>query len=83
MENRAVVNADGDMLIVPQLGRLDIQTEFGKMMVRPGEICVIQKGIRFKVGLPDGDSRGCEFSCFLLQVAQFVWKCWDGISRSQ
>ncbi|CAE7183519.1 unnamed protein product [Rhizoctonia solani] len=58
MENRAVVNADGDMLIVPQLGRLDIQTEFGKMMVRPGEICVIQKGIRFKVGLPDGDSRG-------------------------
>ncbi|ELU40237.1 homogentisate 1,2-dioxygenase, putative [Rhizoctonia solani AG-1 IA] len=61
MENRAVVNADGDMLIVPQLGRLDIQTEFGKMMVRPGEICVIQKGIRFKVGLPDGDSRGCEW----------------------
>ncbi|KAH7338704.1 homogentisate 1,2-dioxygenase [Rhizoctonia solani] len=58
MVNRAVVNADGDMLIVPQLGRLDIQTEFGKMMVRPGEICVIQKGIRFKVGLPDGDSRG-------------------------
>ncbi|KAJ1302530.1 hypothetical protein OPQ81_002847 [Rhizoctonia solani] len=58
MANRAVVNADGDMLIVPQLGRLDIQTEFGKMMVRPGEICVIQKGIRFKVGLPDGDSRG-------------------------
>ncbi|KAG8686770.1 hypothetical protein FRC11_008396 [Ceratobasidium sp. 423] len=58
MANRAVVNADGDMLIIPQLGRLDIQTEFGKMMVRPGEICVIQKGIRFKVGLPDGDSRG-------------------------
>ncbi|EUC59204.1 homogentisate 1,2-dioxygenase, partial [Rhizoctonia solani AG-3 Rhs1AP] len=58
MANRAVVNADGDMLIVPQLGRLDIQTEFGKMMVRPGEICVIQKGIRFKVELPDGDSRG-------------------------
>ncbi|CAE6429811.1 unnamed protein product [Rhizoctonia solani] len=58
MANRAVVNADGDMLIVPQLGRLDIRTEFGKMMVRPGEICVIQKGIRFKVELPDGDSRG-------------------------
>ncbi|CAE6464622.1 unnamed protein product [Rhizoctonia solani] len=58
MANRAVVNADGDMLIIPQLGRLDIQTEFGKMMVRPGEICVIQKGIRFKVELPDGDSRG-------------------------
>lgn len=60
MENKAIVNADGDMLIVPQLGRLDIQTEFGHMMVRPGEICVIQRGIRFKVKLPDGDSRGCE-----------------------
>ncbi|KAG9101952.1 hypothetical protein FRC06_002464 [Ceratobasidium sp. 370] len=58
MEKRAIVNADGDLLFVPQLGRLDIQTEFGQMMVRPGEICVIQRGVRFKVKLPDGDSRG-------------------------
>ncbi|KAG8707931.1 hypothetical protein FRC08_000215 [Ceratobasidium sp. 394] len=58
MDKRAIVNADGDLLFVPQLGRLDIQTELGHMMVRPGEICVIQRGVRFKVGLPDGDSRG-------------------------
>ncbi|UQC89585.1 homogentisate 1,2-dioxygenase [Colletotrichum lupini] len=28
------------------------------MMVRPGELAVIQSGIRFKVGLPDGPARG-------------------------
>jgi homogentisate 1,2-dioxygenase len=46
------------MLIVPQQGKLDIQTEFGRMMVRPGEIVVVQRGIRFSVSLPDGPSRG-------------------------
>ncbi|KAH8925787.1 homogentisate 1,2-dioxygenase [Atractiella rhizophila] len=58
MGRRAFINNDGDMLIVPQLGRLDIQTELGKLMVRPGEIAVIQRGIRFKILLPDGPSRG-------------------------
>ncbi|KAL0944392.1 homogentisate 1,2-dioxygenase [Colletotrichum truncatum] len=58
MKNRAFCSNDGDMLLVPQLGRLDIQTEFGRMMVRPGELAVIQSGIRFKVELPDGPSRG-------------------------
>lgn len=46
------------MLIVPQQGRLDIQTELGHLMVAPGEICIIQRGLRFKVKLPDGPSRG-------------------------
>ncbi|GAA6052039.1 hypothetical protein JCM3770_002334 [Rhodotorula araucariae] len=58
MDKEAFINNDGDMLIVPQLGRLDIQTELGHLMVSPGEICVIQKGLRFKVKLPDGPSRG-------------------------
>ena len=30
MEKKAAVNSDGDMLILPQQGRLDIQTELGK-----------------------------------------------------
>lgn len=30
MENKACCNNDGDMLIMPQQGRLDLQTEFGK-----------------------------------------------------
>jgi homogentisate 1,2-dioxygenase len=58
MDKRAVVNSDGDFLIVPQQGALDIQTEFGMMYVQPGEIAVIQRGQRFKVSLPDGATRG-------------------------
>ncbi|KIM39361.1 hypothetical protein M413DRAFT_198003 [Hebeloma cylindrosporum] len=58
MERKAFCNNDGDMLILPQQGRLDIQTEFGKIMVRSGELCVIQRGMKFKVLLPDGPSRG-------------------------
>jgi homogentisate 1,2-dioxygenase len=58
MERTAFVNNDGDFLIMPQEGRLDIQTEFGRLMVRPGELVVIQAGIRFKVILPDSIARG-------------------------
>ncbi|PBK67699.1 homogentisate 1,2-dioxygenase [Armillaria solidipes] len=58
MKNKAFCNSDGDMLVVPQQGRLDVQTEFGRMMVRPGELMVVQKGMKFKVSLPDGPSRG-------------------------
>ncbi|RHZ68909.1 hypothetical protein Glove_292g35 [Diversispora epigaea] len=58
MINTAFYNSDGDFLIVPQQGRLDITTEFGRMMVSPGEITVIPRGIKFSVNLPDGPSRG-------------------------
>ena len=58
MERTAFCSTDGDFLILPQHGRLEIQTEMGMMMVRPGELAVIQTGIRFKVTLPDGPVRG-------------------------
>ncbi|KAH9948072.1 Homogentisate 1,2-dioxygenase [Amylocystis lapponica] len=58
MEKKAFANLDGEMLIIPAEGRLDIQTEMGKIMVKPGEIVVIQRGYKFKVSLPDGTSRG-------------------------
>lgn len=58
MKEKSFVNSDGEFLIVPQQGALDIQTEFGPLYVQPGEICVIQRGIRFRVELPDGPSRG-------------------------
>lgn len=38
-------------------------------MVRPGELVVIQAGIRFKVVLPDGPARGCEFKINRLRKA--------------
>ncbi|KAG5651333.1 hypothetical protein H0H81_009041 [Sphagnurus paluster] len=49
MKKRAFCKSDGDFLVIPQLGRLDIQTEFGRIMVRPGELFVIQRGLKFKV----------------------------------
>ncbi len=56
MENRAYCNADGDFLFTPQLGILDIQTELGNLFVQPGEICVIQRGVRFRINLAPGVS---------------------------
>ncbi|KAI6080631.1 putative homogentisate 1,2-dioxygenase [Hypoxylon rubiginosum] len=58
MVNQAFVNNDGNFLIIPQKGRLDIQTESGRIMVRPGELFVVQAGLRFSVHLPDGESNG-------------------------
>lgn len=62
MENTFFYNADGEMLIVPQLGALRIDTEMGRMDVAPGEICVIQRGIKFRVHLLNESARGyiCE-----------------------
>lgn len=58
MKKKAFVNSDGDFCILPQQGALDIQTEFGPIFVQPGEFVVIQRGLRFRVELPDGPSRG-------------------------
>jgi homogentisate 1,2-dioxygenase len=58
MGKQAFYNADGDFLIVPERGTLDIQTELGYLLVRSNEIVVIPRGIRFRVELPNGSSRG-------------------------
>lgn len=62
MEGRAFFNADGELLIVPQEGRLAITTEFGLVEVGPEEIAIIPRGVRIRVALPDGRARGyiCE-----------------------
>jgi homogentisate 1,2-dioxygenase len=62
MDRRAFVNADGELLLVPQQGRLVITTEMGVLEVKPGEIALLPRGVVFKVALPDGLSRGyvCE-----------------------
>ncbi|VUC25557.1 unnamed protein product [Clonostachys rosea] len=64
-ERSAFYSADGDLLIVPQHGVLDIQTEHGKMLVRPREIAVIPRGIRHRITLPEGPCRG--YACELYQ----------------
>ena len=54
-------NADGELMLVPQQGALEIFTELGKLEAKPGEIAVVPRGMKFKVAL-DGPSRGyvCE-----------------------
>ena len=68
MPGRFFYDADGELLIVPQQGRLHIETELGVLDVEPQEIAVIPRGIRFRVALPDGEARGyiCEnFGAFM------------------
>jgi homogentisate 1,2-dioxygenase len=62
MNTRFYYNADAELLIIPQQGRLHIRTELGRMNIEPQEIAVIPRGIRFQVQLPDGEARGyvCE-----------------------
>jgi homogentisate 1,2-dioxygenase len=62
MAERCFYNADGEMLIVPQQGRARFVTELGIIDAACGEIVIIPRGLRFRVELPDGASRGyiCE-----------------------
>jgi homogentisate 1,2-dioxygenase len=55
-------NADGELMVVAQAGTLRFFTEFGVIEIEPGEICVIPRGIVFKVEVPDGPARAyvCE-----------------------
>ena len=58
MVDRFFYDADGELLIVPQQGRLTIRTELGVVEVEPCEIAVIPRGVKFLVELPDGEARG-------------------------
>ncbi|MEI2416976.1 homogentisate 1,2-dioxygenase [Orrella sp. JC864] len=58
MQGRYFYDADGELLIVPQEGRLRLATELGVLEVEPQEIAVIPRGVRFRVELPDGRARG-------------------------
>jgi homogentisate 1,2-dioxygenase len=62
MTNRAFFNADGEMLIVPRLGRLRFVTEMGVLEAEPQQIVLIPRGVRFRVELIDANALGyvCE-----------------------
>lgn len=55
-------DADGELLLVPQVGALRLWTEFGIIDIGPGEIAVIPRGVKLRVELLDGPARGylCE-----------------------
>jgi len=58
MTDRYFFDADGELLLVPQEGRLRLATELGIIEAAPGEIAVIPRGIRFRVELLDAAARG-------------------------
>lgn len=74
MDHRAFCNIDGDFLLVAQLGNLDIQTEMGKIFLQPGEVCVIQRGVRYTVRLGRGNqnARG-----YIFEVWGSIWELPD------
>ena len=62
MQDEYFYNADGELLIVPQVGSLRLWTEFGIIDIEPCECAVIPRGVKMRVELPAGPSRGyvCE-----------------------
>lgn len=62
MRDRFFYNGDGELLLVPQQGGLQIHTECGILAVGPGEIAILPRGMKFRVELLDDVARGyiCE-----------------------
>lgn len=62
MRNRCFYSADGELLIVPQLGTLGLSTELGRIDLEPQEVAVIPRGLRFRVDVQASAARGyiCE-----------------------
>jgi homogentisate 1,2-dioxygenase len=62
MAERLFVDCDGELMLVPQLGQLLVFTELGKLIVAPGEVAVVPRGVKFTVELLEREARGyvCE-----------------------
>ncbi|HZM32918.1 MAG TPA: homogentisate 1,2-dioxygenase domain-containing protein, partial [Burkholderiales bacterium] len=61
MKDRVFYDADGELMLVPQEGKVLLFTELGRLEVSPGEIALIPRGLKFKVEI-DKPVRGylCE-----------------------
>lgn len=55
-KGRFLRNADADMLLLPQEGRLIIKSELGELEVEPWELALVPRGITFQVNLASGTS---------------------------
>jgi homogentisate 1,2-dioxygenase len=69
MTDRFFYDADGELLIVPELGAITLHSELGIVEARPGEIAVMPRGTRFRVDV-EGEARGyvCENRGLLLRL---------------
>ena len=57
MHQRAFSSCDGELLVIPQSGQLQLQTEYGWLDIEPGWIAIIPRGVRFSVHV-QGPVRG-------------------------
>ena len=85
MSDRYFYNADGEMLVVAEKGRLRFLTEFGIVEIEPGEIAVMPRGVKFRVDLPDGQARGyvCENYGALLALPERGPIGTDGLANTR
>ncbi|MBB3694128.1 homogentisate 1,2-dioxygenase [Sphingomonas sp. BK580] len=58
MTDRVFMDADGELLFLPQAGRLRLDTELGRVDVAPGQVALVPRGVRFRATLPDGEASG-------------------------
>jgi homogentisate 1,2-dioxygenase len=58
MDARVLVDADGELVIIPRQGAIELQTELGRLEVAPGSIAVIPRGMKFRMQLLEGEARG-------------------------
>lgn len=58
MDRRCFVDADGELLFIPQQGQLTLLTELGRIDIAPGTVALVPRGVRFRALLPDGAARG-------------------------
>ena len=49
----AFVNADGEMLVLPQQGSLTVTTELGVLRAAPGQVLLLPRGMAFRVAVDD------------------------------
>ncbi len=72
MTNRFLYDADGELLIVPELGKLLLVTEMGILELKPGEVGLLPRGVKFRVELIDEVARGyvCENYGALFRVPE-------------
>jgi len=85
MRNRFFSCSDGELLIVPEQGRLRLDTEMGRLAVEPGEIAVVPRGVRFRVELLDGKARGyvCENYGSLFKLPELGLIGANGLANSR
>jgi homogentisate 1,2-dioxygenase len=57
MEGRLFVDADGELLIIPQSGALRVVTELGRLDLEPGWVGLVPRGVKVLVEV-DGEARG-------------------------